>query len=209
MAAKYNLMPNESVIMQETSVAHGGAMAMYTDELILTNLNIVCISKGMFGNTKNIFQYPINQIKRFNGRPQTLMNKLSNGLPCLEIYFMNGASETFSFQTSNKKIISKWIDAINCIVTGNDIEDKSQIYEDDDYDPDTLAGAFKEVGDQFKEIGAELRDAFGFKPKKKKNSDAELSPVKVSKKCISCSAPLVGYKGKSVKCKYCDTEQIL
>ena len=31
----------------------------------------------------------------------------------------------------------------------------------------------------------------------------------VNKKCISCSAPLIGKKGQVVHCKYCDTDQIL
>ena len=45
MAAKYNLMPNESIILKETGVAHGGVMAIYTDELMLTNLNIVSLRR--------------------------------------------------------------------------------------------------------------------------------------------------------------------
>ena len=207
MAAKYNLMPNEFIILKETGVAHGGLMAIYTDELMLTNLNIVCTSKGMFGGTKNIFQYPLNQIKRYNGKPQAIMGKLSNGTQCLEVYFMNGSSESFNFQSSNKATINKWIKEINRILVGDSQDDENT--QDDDYDPNTLVGAFKEVGSQFKDVGTELLGSLGFNPGRKKSAQVEQGPVKISKKCISCSAPLVGYKGKVIKCRYCDAEQTL
>ena len=206
MAAKYNLMPNESIILKETGVAHGGVMAIYTDELMLTNLNIVCTSKGMFGGTKNIYQYPLNQIKRYNGKPQAIMGKLSNGTQCLEVYFMNGSSESFNFQSSNKATINKWIREINRLLVGDSLDEEEM---DADYDPNTLVGAFKEVGSQFKDVVTELLGSLGFKKKKKKTAQNDQGPVKVSKKCISCSAPLVGYKGKVIKCRYCDTEQTL
>jgi len=44
----YNLQPNESIIMKSDSVCHGGGLAGYTDELILTNLNIVLIRIGFW-----------------------------------------------------------------------------------------------------------------------------------------------------------------
>ena len=34
-------------------------------------------------------------------------------------------------------------------------------------------------------------------------------PAKVTTKCIGCMAPLSGYQGQFVCCKYCDTEQTL
>ena len=207
MAKEYRLMPNESIILKEVSVAHGGVMAIYTDELMLTNLNIICTSKGMFGNTKNIFQYPLSQIKKYNGRPQVILGKLSNGTPCLEVYFINGGVESFNFQTGNKKKINQWIEAIGKLVGGGSVELSSSF--DDDDDDDTLVGAFKEVREQFKEVGSELLGSLGFKPGKKKTSSASQVSERVSKKCVSCSAPLVGNRGQVVKCKYCDTEQIL
>ena len=213
MAVKFNLMPNESIILQEVSVAHGGVWAIYTDELILTNLNIYCVNKGTFGNTKKIFNYPLSQIKKYNGKPQVMMGKLSNGTPSLDIYFMNGSSESFNFQSGNKKNINKWIDAINNIVGGgsdsNNLSMDDDSYDDDD-DSDTLVGAFKEVGSEFKEVGVEFLGALGFKPGKKKSPNSSVAGSEtVSKKCSSCSAPLIGKKGQVIKCKYCDTKQTL
>ena len=212
MAANLGLMPNEAILMQEVSVAHGGVMAIYTDDLYLTNYNLICVSKGMFGNTKKIFKYPLNQINRYNGNPQVLMGKLSNGTACMDVYFMSG-TESFNFQSGNKKKIKEWIDAITKAVSGNATQKGNDFSDDDDseYDEeDTLVGAFKEVGDEFKEVGKEFLDVLGIKTGKKKNKGAvSEGPVKISKKCMSCSAPLTGNKGQVVKCRYCDTEQTL
>jgi hypothetical protein len=197
-------MPNESVIIKESSVAHGGVWAIYTDELMLTNLNIVCTNKGIFKNVKNIFQYPLSQIKKYNGKPSVIMGKLLNGTPDLEVYFINGEVETFNFQSGNKKKINQWIEAITKIVGGGSVEQSD--FSDDD--SNTLVGAFKEVSDQFKDVGTEFLGALGFKPGKKK-AQVQQELTRVSKKCISCSAPLVGNKGEVVRCKYCDTEQTL
>ncbi len=50
MAARYNLQPNEVMILKGEGVMHGGGFgSSYTDELILTNLNLVLLKKGMFG----------------------------------------------------------------------------------------------------------------------------------------------------------------
>lgn len=212
--AKYRLMPNESMILQEIGVAHGGVMAIYTDELILTNLNLVCINKGMFGNTKNVYLYPLSQIKRYNGRPQVMMGKLSNGTATLDVYLNNGECESFNFQSGNKKNIKRWIDAVVSVIGGGELHDGSSYDKNDDYDSDTLVGAIKEVGDQFKDVGSELLDALGFKPRKKPAKAAAATVTaavseKISKKCMSCSAPLIGYRGQTVSCKYCNTEQTL
>lgn len=202
MSKQYELMPNEVVILKDTNVAHGGIMAGYTDELILTNLNLVVVSKGVFGNTKGIFQYPLSQIKRFNGQPQAIKSKRSNSTPCLEVYFTSGDVEQFSFSGNNKRKIDNWADSIAHIINNENVDTS------DAQDDDLLAGQFKDLGDQLKDVGAEVLDAFGVNRKKNSHSSKN-QPQKVSKKCISCSAPLVGYKGQVVKCKYCDTEQTL
>ncbi len=201
MALKLNLAPNESIVLKEACVAHGGVMAIYTDELILTNLNVICINKGMFGNTKNIYYYPLSQLKQYNGKAQAVLGKLSNGTPALELYFVNGV-ETFNFQSDNKKTINKWISSISEIVGCKNVTD-FPTENDDEVDPDSIASAFKEVADEF-------RAAFGIKTKKKTTNKNIISePTTINKKCISCSAPLVGKRGQVVHCKYCDTDQTL
>lgn len=196
-----NLAQNESVVLKEACVAHGGISAINTDELILTNLNVICISKGLFGNTKNIFYYPLSQLKQYNGKAQAISGKLSNGTDALELYFINGV-ETFKFQSNNKKTINKWISAISEIIGCQNPADVSAC-DENDVGLNRIAGAFKEAADEF-------RVAFGFNAKKKtsdKSVDSEATII--NRKCISCSAPLVGKKGQVVHCKYCDTDQTL
>ena len=156
-APKINLAPNESIILKEACVAHGGVMAIYTDELILTNLNLICISKGMFGNTKKVYYYPLSQLKQYNGKAQVIMGKLSNGLETLELYFVNG-TESFNFQSHNKRTINRWIEEISNVVGCKAAGFHSLNNEDDDEDDsDTLAGVINE----FKEAGNEILNAFG------------------------------------------------
>ncbi len=195
--SKFNLLPNESIIIKSDRVMHGGLMASYTDELILTNQNIVYISKGMFGNTKSIQRFPINQIKMYNGEPQVIYGKQQNGSPQLEIYFMNG-HKYFAFQSSGKKEVTRWVNAIYELLTGNrpstNPEGTSSAIPGTEY----LAKTFKDTIDTFK-------STFGVKTK----SNTGVADEKVTKKCISCSAPLSGEKGQIVNCIYCDTDQVL
>lgn len=199
--ANLQLLPNEAILLKDVAVAHGGVMAAFTDDLVLTNINIICVSKGIFGNQKKTYIFPLNQIKIFNGKPQAIAGKLSNGYPCLEIYFINGM-ETFYFQ--NKKYIDKWIDAITKALCGNSIDIDNTETEKDD----SLADEIHDMKEEFKAMGQELMGAFGFKSKNAshpKNSGDD----RISKKCTSCSAPLIGKKGQIVRCKYCDTDQTL
>lgn len=196
--AKYNLLPNESIILKSESVMHGGLMAAYTDELILTNQNIVYVSKGMFGNIKNVERFPVNQIKMYNAEPQAILGKQQNGQPQLEIYFLNG-HECFAFQSSNKKEVVQWVHAICKLVTGHESNTVSPGSGSAIPGTEYLAETIKGTVDTFK-------NAFGIKSKA---TDDGVSSEKVTKKCIACSAPLTGSKGQTVHCKYCDTDQVL
>lgn len=193
---KVNLMPNESIILKSTNVMHGGLMAVYADELILTNLNIIHVKKGIFGNTKNVKKYPVNQIKIFNGQPQAMLGKQRNGSPQLEIYFLHGL-ECFGFQSLPKKEVVKWIKAISHLVTGQESTTVPSGFAipGTEYLSETIKGTV----DTFK-------NTFGINSKKIDNG---ISFEMVTKKCISCSAPLIGEKRQTIHCKYCDTDQVL
>lgn len=117
----YNLEPSESILIQSTGVLceGGGLMAAYTDELILTNMNIIHVSKGMFGNTKRVQKYPLNQVKIINGEAQAIMGKSTNGIPDLQIYFENG-QVAFKFQSSGKKEIVKYVNEISKVLIGKE-----------------------------------------------------------------------------------------
>lgn len=205
MVAKYILQPNEFVILPETTVERG--TSAHSNELELTNQNLICTSKGMFGNVKNVLLYPVNQIKRVNGKPQVRMRKSSGGYPTLEISFANGTSESFRF-VSNERTVREWITEINKLFGVNEpAEEISKKSEN----TDALAGAFKEFGSQIKDAGTEFFGALGLKSFGKASSHKSTShgASKINAKCKACAAPLTGNEGQTVKCQYCDTEQTL
>ena len=205
MAANYDLMPNEAILLKQNSVAHGGVLSAYIHELVLTNKNLIFVNKGVLGNIKGIYKYPLNQIKMFNGMPQAIMGKLGNGTASLVVYFINGQTEVFYFDGFNKTIIKKWIKAIRNTV-GSD-EESLHTYDDSN----TVSEAIKGLGNQING----LKNSFISTVEEKSNITIPPLPSfvgkgnQITKKCISCSAPLTGIKGQKVRCKYCDTDQVL
>lgn len=181
---KLELETNECVIIKNDRVLHGGVMANYADELILTNLNVIYVKKGLFGGIKKISKFPVSQIKIYNGQAQALLGKHKNGNPCLELYFSNG-EESFGFE--KKSEVSKWIKEINRLLLGEDA--------------DAAAGQFAIPGAEFlaetiKDTANVFMGALGIKPKE---------PEMVSVACPSCRASLSGQKGKTICCNYCNT----
>lgn len=193
---EYNFQPNESFILNSEHVRHGQTIG----KLILTNLNLVYItSKGVFKTTYIPQLYPINQIKVFNGKAQAILGKDGN----IHIHFLNG-QESFQFRNydtffSDKKAEKEagiWVNAINQLITG-------QVSEiDTSFSPaiagvEVLAGTIKDTFDTFK-------GALGVKSRNNNET-----PMKATKKCSFCGAPISGIKGQIGRCEYCDADQQL
>jgi hypothetical protein len=195
----YNLELSESVLIQSKGVLYegGGLMTAFTDELILTNINLIHVSKGLFGNTKRVQKYPLNQVKIINGEAQAIMGKSSNGRNNLQIYFVNG-QVAFQFQNLGKKEVVKYVNEISKVLIGNESSRNSVANQFAIPGAEIVAGTLKDTIDVFK-------GTFGIKSKSK----AADEPERVTKKCIGCMSPLSGTKGQSVRCRYCDTDQIL
>lgn len=187
--AGYNLQPNESFVHRHEGVLHGGFLAVYTDELILTSQNLVLIKKGAFGNKKGIQVFPLREIKVFQGVAQALLGRQRNGSPALDVYFHNG-TEHFGFQ--NKKEATFWSKKINEVITGAPAEMISL----NSSGAEKVAGVMKDTVDAFK-------DAFGFKSKAEIAAAAATVPV--AGDCGSCGAPVSGVRGQAIVCSYCDT----
>lgn len=187
--AGYNLQPNESFVHRYEGVLHGGLLASFTDELILTSQNLVLIKKGTFGNKKGTQVFPLQEIKIFQGKAQALLGKHRNGWPALDVYFRNSA-EHFGFQS--KKEAAFWSLKINQVISGTSAEITSL----DSSGAAKVAGAVKDTVDAFK-------GAFGFKSKAEVAAAAAAVPV--SGDCSSCGAPVSGIRGQAIVCSYCDT----
>lgn len=181
---QYNLRSDEVVIIKHNRIARGGIMASYSDELILTNLHLILISKSIFGKVKNTSRFPVDEIKVFNGKAQTILGKRANGTPQLEVYFTNG-QEFFGFES--KKVVKDWIKAINQLVSGQDAAIGG-------FDDRTIPGT-EFIASSIKDTLNTVKGVFG------------KQPVKVSQECKSCGAPISGFEGQFVRCQYCETNQ--
>lgn len=190
--ATYGLQPNEVMLLKEVGVAHGGLLSVYTDELILTSLNLVLVKKGMFGNSKGVQTFPINQIKVHNQQAQAVLAKAPNGMDALDVYFLNG-QEQFRFQTGGKRKIIEWVAKINEAATGQKAARASAGASMAIPGAEMVAGALKGTFDVFK-------DKFGAK---------SAAPVATAGKCRACSAPMTGLQGQTVTCEYCGSAQQL
>jgi hypothetical protein len=198
--AKYFLQADEGILLKGNRITHGN-QTWYTDEIMLTNLNLIWTKIGVYGFPKKLHVFPLSQIKILNERAEVRLGESSyNGSPRLEISFMDGKEETFGFSLSAeeaKKEIIKWIKAINKAVTGNDLEFES---EQELINTDTsFIGVLGNMGNQIKEtfVGAS-------RPKNKNDTG---QTERVVGKCKFCSAPLSGLKGQVIHCSYCDSDQ--
>jgi len=192
--AKYNLQPNEVVLLEEPSVAHGGGMAPYTSELILTNLHLVLVKKGLLGNSKGLRTFPLNQIKVYNQEAQARLGTARNGSASLKVNFLN-SEEEFRFLGGGKSTVLTWVAKINEAVTGQTT-------------PAVAGGMSLPAGvDQVADILKGTLGALGLNLKRRsKTTDA---PVRVAAECASCGAPVTGFQGQPTTCEYCGSAQQL
>lgn len=200
---KYQLQSNEGVVLQETGICYepNKLSTAYTDELILTNINLIHVRKGVFTGTKGVRYIPLNQVKVIGGKCQALVGKARNGHAILQIYTQQGIEE-FAFQIKAKKKAGIWANEISRLVTGRDSENALDSQDAPQYDfEDTVIGQLK---DAFGEVGAAFGIGFG-----KSGQQQKRSVERVSTKCSGCHAPITGVKGKTAVCKYCDTEHVL
>ena len=195
--AKYNLQPNEAVLRTSQSVMRSGAMfANYSDELVLTNMHIIWVNKGPFGNVKKIEYFPLGLVKVHNEQAQALETKSRSGTAQLEVFFQS-SQEGFSFSEGTKEI-KAWIAAINTAVTGKEapvVNTPGLSIPGSAFVADALKGTF----DQF-------RTSFGGG---QKTAPAPAERQRAAGRCLGCSAAISGFGGTTSKCEYCDTETLL
>lgn len=191
----YNLQPNETILMKTEGIMHGGIAALYTDELVLTNLNLILCSKGLFGNKKGVTYYPLNRIKVYNDSAQVIETTKGNQ-PVMEVMFIDG-QEAFGFQRPRE--IKNWIANIKNVVAGNEVE--LEVSNDR-----TLPGTELLV-DTIKDTFGTVANAFGISFGKTKNEEKAKPAERATVKCVSCGATISGVVGTVVRCEYCGTEQ--
>jgi len=184
---KYNLLPDESVILKSERVFLGNKLG----ELILTNFFIKhIITKGVVKAKYLTSQYPINEIKVYDGKASVVLGKNNT----LDIYLVNGSvslrfySDDFFVGKKMNKESVQFASKINEIVTGEKVEIENannRALPGSEIIADTLKGTLDTFRNAFKTPVAE---------------------EKIAKPCPSCTASISGSKGSVVKCQYCNTE---
>ena len=189
---KYSLDSDEGIILRTSNVAYKGT-APYAHELILTNKNIILLKKGLFGGTKDVLYFPLNQVKVVNGKVQALVGRHRNGEPRLELYMQNGDVEYFTFQAITKAEAVKWAKNIQKILMNR---------EEGEYDPASFAIPGTEmIVESIKGTMDTIKGVFNRK------TPEEMNSLKCAVFCPNCGASVVGIKGTTAQCPYCGTIQ--
>lgn len=175
------------------------------DELYLTDKNITYVKYSTFGNSiKDVFRIPINMISVHDDEPDLHLVKSRRGLLALSIGLKNGEHHEIEFlNTLTKKEPIKFLNSLFNMLVGHDSSEKSML------------DGFSETAKSITSLGAGLLGGtagemvHSFKNKLNEEGNNYIEPEKVSSKCSGCGAPITGTKGNVVKCKYCDTRNVL
>lgn len=190
---KYELLPNEYIILKSSRISDGGFMSSYNDELILTNFNIVFIDHGSLGGIKDIIMTPIKSVKVYEDRAQAFFaNNPKTNCAQLQVYLQDGRELSYDFYIDGRKDVVRWVNEINKLVTG----DESNIV----YDEKKERGAINTVAGVFK-------TAMGMEPQLAERNRTNVK--RSTQTCVGCGAPVTGAVGRITRCEYCDLEQVI
>jgi len=211
---KHKLMPDEVVLMQTDEVEDTNS-DLNTDDVILTNQNIIInrySSKGFFKEvrTYNNKCIPLRNIQIRDGNAHLELRVKENKL---DIY-LNYGKETLWF--TDKNDVKLWANGINKALTGQDIEygKKSKEKTGKIVIPGTafIAKALKDTTDTFKETfnASSVSNVIpAIDTSSHESIAAIITPKAISKTCMNCGAEVSGIQGSSVLCQYCRSEQEL
>jgi len=212
---KYKLKPEEVVLMQTDEVEDSNS-ELNTEDVILTNQNIVInrySSKGFFKEvrTYNNKCIPLKNIQIRDGNAYFELRVKENKL---DIY-LNHGKETFWF--TDKNDVKLWANGINKAITGQDIDYSKQNKGKTGkiVIPGTafIAKALKDTTDTFKEAFNNTASESIVSTAIETSSHEHIADVNVpkviSKTCLNCGAEVSGIQGSSALCQYCRSEQEL
>lgn len=177
------LPPNEYAILINKAVKYGnGFFQVYSNELMLTNLNLVITLKGIMGGIKDKKIFGLNNIKIIDNTPQ-VSSSGKNESGSLIISFLHG-TEFFGFSEQNEAY--KWREMIINVVNANRYTASYQPPKQQQNQEEKVTVReyyYKEVPVPFNET--------------------------VVTKCSSCGSSIFGKSGDIVKCNFCGSENLL
>ncbi len=178
---KFELKPNEYVVVKSEEVHHGGPMASFSDGLVLTNQSLILISRGVFGRTKSVERFRLQDIKYIDGKAQAVATD-----DTLEVYFRDRQD---SFRFRRKREASAWAKNIRSVIEGS-----SDIRQAKDK---AIPGA-EYVAEAMKDTIDAVRRPFRTKARRR-----------VTTTCKGCGASMSGPARGVVKCQHCGSDQQL
>ena len=122
--ARYELRADEAVLIQSESVKRRDGKRGGQDELVLTNLHLIVLDRGVLGKAEPEY-LSLSQVKVIDGRPQALVTKSRDGHHQLEVFFLQ-RHEVFIFESGGKRAAIKWADAVSAAVNGKGAETQSR-----------------------------------------------------------------------------------
>lgn len=185
-----NLEFNETVIVKcedihfdTTSKSKGRA------DVLLTNMRVVVISKGIFGKVKETLFFPMEDIKRYNGKPQVKYSE-KDGQALIDLYTTRMQIE-LKFDSDKKKEAKSFVYEMNKLLCSD--ED----FEEWKKENKLLAMTTPE------EVVKTIVGTIG------SIKDSIIPPVPGSSVCNKCGGLIQGYVGKPGKCTFCGNQQVI
>ncbi len=177
---EFMLKDEEAVILRAGKVGYGKPIPTKNNELVLTDKALILIRKDLFGKTKEVIRYPLEDICLSGGKPQVARGAGSQVSGPIDVYLKY---EVFSFVLEWGTDVDDWLDAITEVITGEKVERKSDLagFEDLIAMAESVTGTVNG-----------LKKAFGIK-----------STEQVACKCPSCGASLSGTEDEVITCPYC------
>lgn len=205
--SKVDLLPDEAIIMRDSSMMHdcGRPFAAISDELVLTNLALIVTHKNLWGSIKDVQRFSLDQVKVVNNNPQVVIGTSQNGERQLHVYFNHGI-EAFALGDSDDDaeagILETLLTPVKEKETRNLYEWQTAISRavlalPQNSNSEACSTTNSAVSHVISDAGA------------KSVTVVSNSVTHVTKKCIGCMAPLSGVHGQKAICRYCDTEQVL
>lgn len=182
---QYTVSKDELIVFEEYRVAGKDRdYTIHTDDLMLTDRNIVWTHRTMYGAVKDLSIYALHDIKSVDGRPQIIADTTKDGTEILKITFKYG-TESFHFRSAPEYTVKKWVNAVHYLLSDLPLP----------YPNIPLDLGYIDVGENAKTGQGE--------PKTLKRR------IRITVKCLGCRAPLTGFTGEEIKCRYCDMVQII
>lgn len=196
--AGYTLLPHENIVMQvgrAFDATNGKSKIDQDHELILTTHHLIYCQLSRLGRkVKNVTYLPLQDIKKYNDRPQVFVKNEGMGRSTLCVVLLNG-QKAYEMPTRKANVM---IEKIELLYLGeaDTLNISGEITDDSIFNDflDMKESAWETIGDMFR---------FS------KREEKEEAAPHVTVVCDGCGANISGRKGQLGKCSYCGMSQTL